>query len=75
VVAFGHHLIGKDILRFHCVYWPALCMAARIDPPHRISVHGFLLVGGEKMSKTAFNQIAPADLVPIFGVDGYRYHS
>jgi methionyl-tRNA synthetase len=69
-----HHLIGKDILRFHCVYWPALCMAARIDPPHRISVHGFLLVGGEKMSKTAFNQIAPADLVPIFGVDGYRYH-
>ncbi len=69
-----HHLIGKDILRFHCVYWPALCMAAGIDPPHRISVHGFLLVGGEKMSKTAFNQIAPADLVPIFGVDGYRYH-
>ena len=59
-----HHLIGKDILRFHCVYWPALCMAAGIDPPHRISVHGFLLVGGEKMSKTAFNQIAPADLVP-----------
>ncbi|MGP8208371.1 MAG: methionine--tRNA ligase [Acidimicrobiales bacterium] len=69
-----HHLIGKDILRFHCVYWPALCMAADIAPPHRVSVHGFLLVGGEKMSKTAFNQIAPADLVPIFGVDGYRYH-
>jgi methionyl-tRNA synthetase len=69
-----HHLIGKDILRFHCVYWPALCMAAGIEPPHRISVHGFLLVGGEKMSKTAFNQIAPADLVPVFGVDGYRYH-
>jgi methionyl-tRNA synthetase len=69
-----HHLIGKDILRFHCVYWPALCMAAGIAPPHRVSVHGFLLVGGEKMSKTAFNQIAPADLVPVFGVDGYRYH-
>jgi hypothetical protein len=47
-----HHLIGKDILRFHCVYWPALLMAAGIDPPHRIAVHGFLLVGGEKMSKT-----------------------
>ncbi len=59
-----HHLIGKDILRFHCVYWPALCMAAGIDPPHRIAVHGYLLVGGEKMSKTAFNQISPADLVP-----------
>ena len=69
-----HHLIGKDILRFHCVYWPALCMAAGIDPPARVSVHGFLLVGGEKMSKTAFNQIAPADLVADFGVDGYRYH-
>jgi methionyl-tRNA synthetase len=69
-----HHLIGKDILRFHCVYWPALLMAAGLDPPHRVHVHGFLLVGGEKMSKTAFNQIAPADLVPEFGVDGYRYH-
>ena len=69
-----HHLIGKDILRFHCVYWPAMCMAAGIAPPHRISVHGYLLMGGEKMSKTAFNQISPADLVPTFGVDGYRYH-
>jgi methionyl-tRNA synthetase len=69
-----HHLIGKDILRFHCVYWPALLMAAGVAPPHRLYVHGFLLVGGEKMSKTAFNQIAPATLVPEFGVDGYRYH-
>jgi methionyl-tRNA synthetase len=69
-----HHLIGKDILRFHCVYWPALLMAAGELPPHRVHVHGFLLVGGEKMSKTAFNQIAPADLVPEFGIDGYRYH-
>ena len=69
-----HHLIGKDILRFHCVYWPALLMAAGIDPPQRIAVHGFLLVGGEKMSKTALNQISPADLVPTFGVDGFRYH-
>ncbi len=69
-----HHLIGKDILRFHCVYWPALLMAAGIDPPARIAVHGYLLVGGEKMSKTAFNQISPAGLVPTFGVDGYRYH-
>ena len=69
-----HHLIGKDILRFHCVYWPAICLAAGIEPPHRISVHGYLLIGGEKMSKTSLNQIAPADLVPTFGVDGYRYH-
>jgi methionyl-tRNA synthetase len=69
-----HHIIGKDILRFHCVYWPALLMAAGIEPPQQIAVHGFLLVGGEKMSKTAFNQISPAGLVPTFGVDGYRYH-
>jgi methionyl-tRNA synthetase len=69
-----HHLIGKDILRFHCVYWPALLMAADLQPPGRIAVHGFLLVGGEKMSKTALNQIAPADLIPTFGVDGFRYH-
>jgi methionyl-tRNA synthetase len=70
----AHHLIGKDILRFHCVYWPAMLLAAGIDPPHRISVHGYLLVGGEKMSKTKLNQIAPADLVADFGVDGFRYH-
>jgi methionyl-tRNA synthetase len=69
-----HHIIGKDILRFHCVYWPALCMAAGIDPPSEISVHGFLLVKGEKMSKSKLNQIAPADLVATFGVDGFRYH-
>jgi methionyl-tRNA synthetase len=69
-----HHVIGKDILRFHCVYWPALLMAAGLEPPASIAVHGFLLVGGEKMSKTALNQITPADLVPTFGVDGFRYH-
>jgi methionyl-tRNA synthetase len=70
----AHHLIGKDILRFHCVYWPAMLLAAGLDPPKQISVHGFLLVGGEKMSKTRLNQIAPADLVADFGVDGFRYH-
>jgi methionyl-tRNA synthetase len=69
-----HHLIGKDILRFHCVYWPAMLLAAGLDPPHRIHVHGYLLVGGEKMSKTRLNQIFPADLVEEFGVDGFRYH-
>jgi methionyl-tRNA synthetase len=68
-----HHLIGKDILRFHCVYWPAMCLAAGIEPPQKIGVHGFLLVGGEKMSKTRLNQIFPADLVADFGVDGFRY--
>lgn len=68
-----HHLIGKDILRFHTIYWPAMLMAAGIDDLPRYFVHGFLLVGGEKMSKTSFNQIAPADLVADFGVDGLRY--
>lgn len=68
------HLIGKDILRFHAVYWPAMLMAAGEAPPRQVFAHGFLLVGGEKMSKTRLNQIAPADLVADFGVDGYRWH-
>ena len=69
-----HHLIAKDIIRFHCVYWPAMLLAAGADPPAHVHVHGYLLVGGEKMSKTRLNQIAPADLLPEFGVDGFRYH-
>ncbi len=69
-----HHLLAKDILRFHCVYWPAMLMAAGEDPPAHLNVHGYLLVGGEKMSKTRLNQIFPADLVEEFGVDGFRYH-
>ncbi len=68
------HMIGKDILRFHCVYWPAMLLSAGVEPPEHVHVHGFLLVGGEKMSKTSLNQIAPADLIETFGVDGYRYH-
>ncbi len=69
-----HHLLAKDILRFHCVYWPAMLLAAGLEPPHKLRVHGYLLVGGEKMSKTRLNQIFPADLVETFGVDGFRYH-
>ncbi|TMK67874.1 MAG: methionine--tRNA ligase [Actinobacteria bacterium] len=69
-----YHLIGKDILRFHAVYWPAMLMAAGEAPPKSEFAHGFLLVGGEKMSKTALNQIAPADLVADFGSDAFRYH-
>ena len=70
----ARHMIGKDILRFHCVYWPAMLMSAGIELPTNIYVHGYLLIGGEKMSKTRLNQIAPADLITDFGVDGYRYH-
>ncbi len=70
----AHHVIGKDILRFHCVYWPAMLMAAGLKPPKKIFVHGFLLLGGKKLSKTGLTQIRPADLIADFGVDGYRYH-
>jgi methionyl-tRNA synthetase len=69
-----YHLIGKDILRQHAVYWPAMLMAAGEAPPQTVFAHGYLLVRGEKMSKTRLNQIAPADLVEDFGVDGFRYH-
>jgi methionyl-tRNA synthetase len=68
-----HHLIGKEIIRFHCVWWPAMCMAAGIDPPAQLFAHGWLLVSGEKMSKSAFNQIAPAALADDYGVDAIRY--
>ena len=70
----SHHLLGKDIIRFHCVWWPAMCMAAGIEPPGRYIVHGWLLVGGEKMSKTRLNQIDPVELARDIGVDALRYH-
>jgi methionyl-tRNA synthetase len=73
---WGHslHILGKDILRFHCVWWPAMCMAAGIDPPASLFVHGWLLVGGEKMSKTRLNQIDPVALADEVGRDPLRYH-
>ncbi len=69
-----YHLVGKDILRFHAVYWPAMLIAGGLEPPRCVFAHGWLLVGGEKMSKTRLNQIFPHDLIAEFGVDGYRYH-
>jgi len=69
-----YHLIGKDILRQHAVYWPAMLMSAGLEPPRCVFAHGWLLVSGEKMAKTKANQVAPADLVAGFGVDGFRYH-
>ncbi len=68
------HLVGKDIIRFHAVIWPAMLMSAGLPLPRQIASHGFLLSGGEKMSKSRANQILPSDLVPTFGPDGYRYH-
>jgi methionyl-tRNA synthetase len=68
------HLIGKDIIRFHCVYWPAMLLSAGIEPPRGWAVGGWLLVGGEKMSKTSGNVVDPLDLVDEFGVDAFRYY-
>jgi methionyl-tRNA synthetase len=68
------HMIGKDILRFHAVYWPAMLMAAGLEPPDQVWAHGFLLVGGEKMSKTKLTGIHPFELIDHFGVDSYRYY-
>jgi methionyl-tRNA synthetase len=69
-----NHVMAKDILRFHCIMWPAMLMAAGLTPPARYGITGYLLVGGEKMSKTSLNAIAPAPLVEEFGVDAVRYH-
>ncbi|GHT79602.1 methionine--tRNA ligase [Actinomycetota bacterium] len=68
------HFVGKDIIRFHCVIWPAMLMAAGLEPPRKVFAHGFLLTKGEKMSKSTGNAMSPADLVDIFGVDAYRYY-
>ena len=68
------HLIGKDILRFHAVYWPAMLMAAGVSTPTQVWAHGFLTVGGKKMSKTNATGIHPFELVDQFGTDSYRYY-
>jgi methionyl-tRNA synthetase len=67
------HVIGKDIARFHAVIWPALLMAAGIEVPKTVLVHGFLTVGGEKMSKSRGTGVHPFELLDRFGVDSYRY--
>ena len=67
------HLIGKDIVRFHAVYWPAFLMSAGLALPKSVFGHGFLLHRGEKMSKSLGNVVDPLDLATAFGVDGLRY--
>jgi methionyl-tRNA synthetase len=67
------HMIGKDIIRFHTVYWPAFLMSAGIDLPRRVFAHGFLLNRGEKMSKSVGNIVDPVTLVDTFGLDQVRY--
>jgi methionyl-tRNA synthetase len=68
------HFIGKDIVRFHAIYWPAMLMAGGVEVPRQVWAHGFLLVGGEKMSKTKLTGIHPRTLVEHFGSDAYRYY-
>lgn len=67
------HMIGKDIIRFHAVYWPAFLMSAGIELPRRVFAHGFLHNRGEKMSKSVGNTVDPVTLVEAFGVDQVRY--
>uniref|UniRef100_A0A0D3FF99 methionine--tRNA ligase n=3 Tax=Oryza TaxID=4527 RepID=A0A0D3FF99_9ORYZ len=67
------HLIGKDILRFHAVYWPAMLMSAGISVPDAVFGHGFLTKDGMKMGKSLGNTLEPKDLVNRFGVDAVRY--
>ena len=67
------HIIGKDIIRFHSVYWPAFLMSAGIELPRRVHAHGFLFNAGEKMSKSVGNVVDPIDLVDAFGLDTVRF--
>ena len=69
-----HHVLGKDILRFHLVWWPAMCMAAGVAPPSQLIVHGWLLVGGEKMAKSRGNKVDPLELVSTYGLDPVRFY-
>ncbi|MFJ9328226.1 methionine--tRNA ligase [Streptomyces sp. NPDC101230] len=68
------HLIGKDILRFHAVIWPAMLMAQGLPLPGKVVANGWLMVGGEKMSKSNLTGIKPQDLTSHFGVDAYRWY-
>lgn len=68
------HLVGKDILRFHAVIWPAMLMAAGLPLPKTVFGHGWLLVGGEKMSKSKLTGIAPSRITDHFGSDAFRYY-
>ncbi len=67
------HVIGKDITRFHCLYWPAMLMSAQLPLPRQVAVHGFITLEGQRISKTAGNTIDPVELVNEFGVNAVRY--
>ena len=68
------HIIGKDILRFHAIYWPAFLLAAKIEPPKRVYGHGWILSGDEKMSKSKGNILDPLEIINAYGLDPLRYY-
>jgi methionyl-tRNA synthetase len=68
------HLIGKDILKFHAVIWPAMLMAADIEVPEKVGIHGYLLLGEHKMSKSLGNVIEPFQVADVYGADALRYY-
>ncbi len=70
----SYHVIGKDILKFHCVFWPALLLAAGIELPRHVFVHGYLLMDGDKMSKSLGNVLDPFAIIDQFGTDALRYY-
>jgi methionyl-tRNA synthetase len=67
------HLLAKDILRFHCVYWPAMLLAAGYEVPHGLFVHGYLLLDELKISKSLGNVVDPLDLIDVYGADAVRF--
>lgn len=67
------HLLAKDILRFHCVYWPAMLLAAGYEPPRQLFVHGYLIIDQQKISKSLGNVIDPLDLIDVYGADAVRF--
>jgi methionyl-tRNA synthetase len=67
------HVVGKDILRFHAVYWPAFLMSAGLEPPRRVFAHGWWTVEGQKMSKSLHNVVSPFELIERYGLDQTRY--
>ncbi len=68
------HIIGKDILRFHAIYWPAFLLAANLEPPKRVYGHGWILSGDEKMSKSKGNILDPLEIINTYGLDPLRYY-
>lgn len=69
----GVHIVGKDIIKFHCIIWPAMLLAAGIEPPKQVVANGFFTINGQKISKSLGNAIDPFDLTKKYGEDGLRY--